>query len=79
MTAQDRAAERAAKKRRKRRKYFADKARESRNGREGVQHACRFAYAVSENELDDEGRRELAREIALATDRVAAKWGGHGS
>jgi len=80
LTGEDRAAQREAKKRSRRRGYFAKKAREARNGREGLQHACRFAHAVSENELDDAGRRELAQEIALTTDRVAARRnGGDGS
>lgn len=66
LTAVERAAARAAKKRRERRKYFADEARTAPNGRATLRHACRFAQAVGERELDDAGRRELAARIVAA-------------
>jgi hypothetical protein len=75
-TPEERAAARAARKRQGRRRYFREKAREARNGREVLHHACRFAYAVAEREMDDAGRRELARQVVLAVERVAA--GGDG-
>lgn len=70
-TAEERAVERAAKKRRERREYFADEAKKDSRGRAKVQQACRFAYAVCENELDEQGRAELARQIAATVHRVA--------
>ncbi len=63
-----RAAKRAAT-RKNREAYFFKEVRDARNGRERVQHVCRFAKAVGDD-LDDERRTELARELA----EVVTRW-----
>lgn len=65
-TAAERAVERAKKKLRGRRLYFAKQAREASGGRAKVQQACRFAQSVAENELDEAGREALASRIVAA-------------
>jgi hypothetical protein len=74
-TPEERAAARAERRRRERRRYFKDEAKRARNGRDQVRHAFRFALAVAENEMSDAGRGELARQIVLTVERVAAGGG----
>lgn len=68
-TKAERDAARAQRTTRRRVAFYAKRIRESRNGREQLQHATDFAKAVG-GALDDAGRRELARLItALADER----------
>ncbi len=71
-TPEERAVARAEKRRRERRRYFSDEVRDALNGRAALRHACRFAQAVGERELDDAGRTALALEVVLTVNRVAA-------
>jgi hypothetical protein len=68
-TVEERRIARATERVKRRVKFYAGRIRQARTGREQLAHACDFAKAVGD-ELDDRGRRELARLIAgLADER----------
>lgn len=67
-TAEERQAARAGRTAARRLRFFVDEIKAARTGRQRLQQACQFAKAVGDD-LDDEGRTLMAREIAEIADR----------
>ncbi len=67
-TAEERAEARRLRRGWRRLDYFTRQIRDATTGRQRLQQACAYAKAVGD-ELDDQGRTNLAREIAELADR----------
>ncbi len=67
-TAEERAAARKVRTSQRRLTHFIDAIKEAKTGRQRLQQACQFAKAVGDD-LDEQGRIEMAREVAEIADR----------
>ena len=67
-TFEERQAARRERTRKNRLAHFVDAIRDAKTGRQRLQQACQFAKAVGDD-LDDEARTAMAREIAEVADR----------
>lgn len=69
-TLEDRRAARDLRGRENRANLFRQRILASTTGREVLIHACDYLKAVAKHQLDDAGRRELARQlVAMADER----------